>query len=217
MAEEKVSKGKRSKLSDEVRDQIIELIGEGLSTDEIQERLGLSESAVLRYVLFARVHGVEELRAMPTLIDSNRKASAASVAQMVEFAICYNIPSYMMEIFFKFRNPILRSCIDIRRSIGHALLPNIELETLPESADLEYFADYVAKHNEDMSLDDMLTRYRAQLELSEKDAQYLNVRVASDFRRYTRCKKSEIAALVQKYREQGLSNSKIAAMILSLT
>lgn len=211
--EDGARKGARVRLSDERRAQIIELIGQGLSAEAIMKQLSLSESVVLRFMLFAKVHGVDELRAMPSLIDDSCKATPTAIAKMVEFAICYNIPSYMMEIFFKFRNTILRTCIDIRRTIGHALVPNPQLASLPKSVDQAYFAEYVAKHNGGKTPEDMLKQYLDELELSEDGVEYIEVRKASDFRRYTRCKKSEIAPLVQKYRQQGMSITKIATLI----
>lgn len=199
-------------MDDATRNKIIELIETNLSPAQISRELGISEKSALRFVRFKDIHGLDELKRLPSLTE-DLKLTPRKLASIVEFSHAYNMPQYMLELIFKTRSSLLGDCIEIRKLIGHALMDSPKVAKLPESVNLKYLEEYVKEHNGGQSLAQLHQAYCAQLELSEANASYLNIKEVSDFRRYTRVSKDDIAKFVLKYRSEGYSNAKIAALI----
>lgn len=199
-------------MDDATRNKIIELIEANLSPAQISRELGISEKSALRFVRFKDIHGLDELKRLPSLTE-DLKLTPRKLASIVEFSHAYNMPQYMLELIFKTRSSLLGDCIEIRKLIGHALMDSPKVAKLPESVNLKYLEEYVKEHNGGQSLSQLHQAYCAQLELSEANASYLNIKEVSDFRRYTRVSKDDIAKFVLKYRSEGYSNAKIAALI----
>lgn len=212
MVESKHIRSSRTSLDDATRNKIIELIEANLSPAQISRELGISEKSALRFVRFKDIHGLDELKRLPSLTE-DLKLTPRKLASIVEFSHAYNIPQYMLELIFKTRSSLLGDCIEIRKLIGHALMDNPKVAKLPESVNLKYLEEYVKAHNGGQSLSQLHQAYCAQLELSEANVSYLNIKEVSDFRRYTRVSKDDIAKFVLKYRSEGYSNAKIAALI----
>lgn len=199
-------------MDDATRNKIIELIEANLSPAQISRELGISEKSALRFVRFKDIHGLDELKRLPSLTE-DLKLTPRKLAAIVEFSHAYNMPQYMLELIFKTRSSLLGDCIEIRKLIGHALMDSPKVAKLPESVNLKYLEEYVKAHNGGQSLAQLHQAYCAQLELSEANVSYLNIKEVSDFRRYTRVSKDDIAKFVLKYRSEGYSNAKIAALI----
>ena len=199
-------------MDDATRNKIIELIEANLSPAQISRELGISEKSALRFVRFKDIHGLDELKRLPSLTE-DLKLTPRKLASIVEFSHAYNMPQYMLELIFKTRSSLLGDCIEIRKLIGHALMDSPKVAKLPESVNLKYLEEYVKEHNGGQSLAQLHQAYCAQLELSEANVSYLNIKEVSDFRRYTRVSKDDIAKFVLKYRSEGYSNAKIAALI----
>lgn len=199
-------------MDDATRNKIIELIEANLSPAQISRELGISEKSALRFVRFKDIHGLDELKRLPSLTE-DLKLTPRKLASIVEFFHAYNMPQYMLELIFKTRSSLLGDCIEIRKLIGHALMDSPKVAKLPESVNLKYLEEYVKAHNGGQSLAQLHKAYCAQLELTEANASYLNIKEVSDFRRYTRVSKDDIAKFVLKYRSEGYSNAKIAALI----
>ena len=199
-------------MDDATRNKIIELIEANLSPAQISRELGISEKSALRFVRFKDIHGLDELKRLPSLTE-DLKLTPRKLAAIVEFSYAYNMPQYMLELIFKTRSSLLGDCIEIRKLIGHALMDSPKVAKLPESVNLKYLEEYVKAHNGGQSLAQLHKAYCAQLELTEANASYLNIKEVSDFRRYTRVSKDDIAKFVLKYRSEGYSNAKIAALI----
>lgn len=199
-------------MDDATRNKIIELIEANLSPAQISRELGISEKSALRFVRFKDIHGLDELKRLPSLTE-DLKLTPRKLAAIVEFSHAYNMPQYMLELIFKTRSSLLGDCIEIRKLIGHALMDSPKVAKLPESVNLKYLEEYVKAHNGGQSLDQLHQAYCAQLELYEANVSYLNIKEVSDFRRYTRVSKDDIAKFVLKYRSEGYSNAKIAALI----
>ena len=199
-------------MDDATRNKIIELIEANLIPAQISRELGISEKSALRFVRFKDIHGLDELKRLPSLTE-DLKLTPRKLAAIVEFSYAYNMPQYMLELIFKTRSSLLGDCIEIRKLIGHALMDSPKVAKLPESVNLKYLEEYVKEHNGGQSLAQLHQAYCAQLELSEANASYLNIKEVSDFRRYTRVSKDDIAKFVLKYRSEGYSNAKIAALI----
>lgn len=212
MVESKHIRSSRTSLDDATRNKIIELIEANLSPAQISRELGISEKSALRFVRFKDIHGLDELKRLPSLTE-DLKLTPRKLAAIVEFSHAYNMPQYMLELFFKTRSSLLGDCIEIRKLIGHALMDSPKVAKLPESVNLKYLEEYVKAHNGGQSLAQLHKAYCAQLELSEANVSYLNIKEVSDFRRYTRVSKDDIAKFVLKYRSEGYSNAKIAALI----
>ena len=212
MVESKHIRSSRTSLDDATRNKIIELIEANLSPAQISRELGISEKSALRFVRFKDIHGLDELKRLPSLTE-DLKLTPRKLASIVEFSHAYNMPQYMLELIFKTRSSLLGDCIEIRKLIGHALMDSPKVAKLPESVNLKYLEEYVKAHNGGQSLAQLHQAYCAQLELSEANASYLNIKEVSDFRRYTRVSKDDIAKFVLKYRSEGYSNAKIAALI----
>ncbi|MCI6863263.1 hypothetical protein [Anaerobiospirillum succiniciproducens] len=199
-------------MDDAIRNKIIELIEANLSPAQISRELGISEKSALRFVRFKDIHGLDELKRLPSLTE-DLKLTPRKLASIVEFSHAYNMPQYMLELIFKTRSSLLGDCIEIRKLIGHALMDSPKVAKLPESVNLKYLEEYVKEHNGGQSLSQLHQAYCAQLELSEANVSYLNIKEVSEFRRYTRVSKDDIAKFVLKYRSEGYSNAKIAALI----
>lgn len=199
-------------MDDATRNKIIELIDANLSPAQISRELGISEKSALRFVRFKDIHGLDELKRLPSLTE-DLKLTPRKLASIVEFSHAYNMPQYMLELIFKTRSSLLGDCIEIRKLIGHALMDSPKVAKLPESVNLKYLDEYVKAHNGGQSLAQLHQAYCAQLELTEANVSYLNIKEVSDFRRYTRVSKDDIAKFVLKYRSEGYSNAKIAALI----
>ena len=199
-------------MDDATRNKIIELIEANLSPAQISRELGISEKSALRFVRFKDIHGLDELKRLPSLTE-DLKLTPRKLASIVEFSHAYNMPQYMLELIFKTRSSLLGDCIEIRKLIGHALMDSPKVAKLPESVNLKYLEEYVKAHNGGQSLAQLHQAYCAQLELTEANVSYLNIKEVSDFRRYTRVSKDDIAKFVLKYRSEGYSNAKIAALI----
>ena len=199
-------------MDDATRNKIIELIEANLSPAQISRELGISEKSALRFVRFKDIHGLDELKRLPSLTE-DLKLTPRKLASIVEFSHAYNMPQYMLELIFKTRSSLLGDCIEIRKLIGHALMDSPKVAQLPESVNLKYLEEYVKEHNGGQSLAQLHKAYCAQLELTEANVSYLNIKEVSDFRRYTRVSKDDIAKFVLKYRSEGYSNAKIAALI----
>lgn len=199
-------------MDDATRNKIIELIEANLSPAQISRELGISEKSALRFVRFKDIHGLDELKRLPSLTE-DLKLTPRKLAAIVEFSHAYNMPQYMLELIFKTRSSLLGDCIEIRKLIGHALMDSPKVAKLPESVNLKYLEEYVKEHNGGQSLAQLHKAYCAQLELTEANVSYLNIKEVSDFRRYTRVSKDDIAKFVLKYRSEGYSNAKIAALI----
>lgn len=199
-------------MDDATRNKIIELIEANLSPAQISRELGISEKSALRFVRFKDIHGLDELKRLPSLTE-DLKLTPRKLAAIVEFSYAYNMPQYMLELIFKTRSSLLGDCIEIRKLIGHALMDSPKVAKLPESVNLKYLEEYVKEHNGGQSLFQLHQAYCAQLELTEANVSYLNIKEVSDFRRYTRVSKDDIAKFVLKYRSEGYSNAKIAALI----
>ena len=199
-------------MDDATRNKIIELIEANLSPAQISRELGISEKSALRFVRFKDIHGLDELKRLPSLTE-DLKLTPRKLAAIVEFSYAYNMPQYMLELIFKTRSSLLGDCIEIRKLIGHALMDSPKVAKLPESVNLKYLEEYVKAHNGGQSLAQLHKAYCAQLELTEANVSYLNIKEVSDFRRYTRVSKDDIAKFVLKYRSEGYSNAKIAALI----
>ena len=212
MVESKHIRSSRTSLDDATRNKIIELIEANLSPAQISRELGISEKSALRFVRFKDIHGLDELKRLPSLTE-DLKLTPRKLASIVEFSHAYNMPQYMLELIFKTRSSLLGDCIEIRKLIGHALMDSPKVAKLPESVNLKYLEEYVKEHNGGQSLAQLHQAYCAQLELTEANASYLNIKEVSDFRRYTRVSKDDIAKFVLKYRSEGYSNAKIAALI----
>lgn len=212
MVESKHIRSSRTSLDDATRNKIIELIEANLSPAQISRELGISEKSALRFVRFKDIHGLDELKRLPSLTE-DLKLTPRKLASIVEFSHAYNMPQYMLELIFKTRSSLLGDCIEIRKLIGHALMDSPKVAKLPESVNLKYLEEYVKEHNGGQSLAQLHKAYCAQLELTEANASYLNIKEVSDFRRYTRVSKDDIAKFVLKYRSEGYSNAKIAALI----
>ena len=212
MVESKHIRSSRTSLDDATRNKIIELIEANLSPAQISRELGISEKSALRFVRFKDIHGLDELKRLPSLTE-DLKLTPRKLAAIVEFSHAYNMPQYMLELIFKTRSSLLGDCIEIRKLIGHALMDSPKVAKLPESVNLKYLEEYVKEHNGGQSLAQLHQAYCAQLELSEANVSYLNIKEVSDFRRYTRVSKDDIAKFVLKYRSEGYSNAKIAALI----
>lgn len=212
MVESKHIRSSRTSLDDATRNKIIELIEANLSPAQISRELGISEKSALRFVRFKDIHGLDELKRLPSLTE-DLKLTPRKLASIVEFSHAYNMPQYMLELIFKTRSSLLGDCIEIRKLIGHALMDSPKVAKLPESVNLKYLEEYVKAHNGGQSLAQLHKAYCAQLELSEANVSYLNIKEVSDFRRYTRVSKDDIAKFVLKYRSEGYSNAKIAALI----
>lgn len=212
MVESKHIRSSRTSLDDATRNKIIELIEANLSPAQISRELGISEKSALRFVRFKDIHGLDELKRLPSLTE-DLKLTPRKLAAIVEFSYAYNMPQYMLELIFKTRSSLLGDCIEIRKLIGHALMDSPKVAKLPESVNLKYLEEYVKAHNGGQSLDQLHQAYCAQLELTEANVSYLNIKEVSDFRRYTRVSKDDIAKFVLKYRSEGYSNAKIAALI----
>lgn len=212
MVESKHIRSSRTSLDDATRNKIIELIEANLSPAQISRELGISEKSALRFVRFNDIHGLEELKRLPSLTE-DLKLTPRKLASIVEFSHAYNMPQYMLELIFKTRSSLLGDCIEIRKLIGHALMDSPKVAKLPESVNLKYLEEYVKAHNGGQSLSHLHQAYCAQLERSEANVSYLNIKEVSDFRRYTRVSKDDIAKFVLKYRSEGYSNAKIAALI----
>ena len=212
MVESKHIRSSRTSLDDATRNKIIELIEANLSPAQISRELGISEKSALRFVRFNDIHGLNELKRLPSLTE-DLKLTPRKLASIVEFSHAYNMPQYMLELIFKTRSSLLGDCIEIRKLVGHALMDSPKVAKLPESVNLKYLEEYVKAHNGGQSLSQLHQAYCAQLELSEANASYLNIKEVSDFRRYTRVSKDDIAKFVLKYRSEGYSNAKIAALI----
>ncbi|MGN8851953.1 hypothetical protein [Anaerobiospirillum succiniciproducens] len=199
-------------MDDATRNKIIELIEANLNPAQISRELGISEKSALRFVRFKDIHGLDELKRLPSLTE-DLKLTPRKLASIVEFSHAYNMPQYMLELIFKTRSSLLGDCIEIRKLIGHALMDSPKVAKLPESVNLKYLEEYVKEHNGGQSLAQLHKAYCAQLELSEANVSYLNIKEVSEFRRYTRVSKDDIAKFVLKYRSEGYSNAKIAALI----
>lgn len=199
-------------MDDATRNKIIELIEANLNPAQISRELGISEKSALRFVRFKDIHGLDELKRLPSLTE-DLKLTPRKLASIVEFSHAYNMPQYMLELIFKTRSSLLGDCIEIRKLIGHALMDSPKVAKLPESVNLKYLEEYVKEHNGGQSLAQLHKAYCAQLELTEANVSYLNIKEVSDFRRYTRVSKDDIAKFVLKYRSEGYSNAKIAALI----
>lgn len=199
-------------MDDATRNKIIELIEANLSPAQISRELGISEKSALRFVRFKDIHCLDELKRLPSLTE-DLKLTPRKLAAIVEFSHAYNMPQYMLELIFKTRSSLLGDCIEIRKLIGHALMDSPKVAKLPESVNLKYLEEYVKEHNGGQSLAQLHKAYCAQLELTEANVSYLNIKEVSDFRRYTRVSKDDIAKFVLKYRSEGYSNAKIAALI----
>ncbi|MDY2798249.1 MAG: hypothetical protein SOV16_03620 [Anaerobiospirillum succiniciproducens] len=199
-------------MDDATRNKIIELIEANLNPAQISRELGISEKSALRFVRFKDIHGLDELKRLPSLTE-DLKLTPRKLASIVEFSHAYNMPQYMLELIFKTRSSLLGDCIEIRKLIGHALMDSPKVAKLPESVNLKYLEEYVKEHNGGQSLAQLHQAYCAQLELSEANVSYLNIKEVSEFRRYTRVSKDDIAKFVLKYRSEGYSNAKIAALI----
>ena len=199
-------------MDDATRNKIIELIEANLSPAQISRELGISEKSALRFVRFKDIHGLDELKRLPSLTE-DFKLTPRKLASIVEFSHAYNMPQYMLELIFKTRSSLLGDCIEIRKLIGHALMDIPKVAKLPGSVNLKYLDEYVKAHNGGQSLDQLHKAYCAQLELTEANVSYLNIKEVSEFRRYTRVSKDDIAKFVLKYRSEGYSNAKIAALI----
>ena len=199
-------------MDDATRNKIIELIEANLSPAQISRELGISEKSALRFVRFKDIHCLDELKRLPSLTE-DLKLTPRKLASIVEFSHAYNMPQYMLELIFKTRSSLLGDCIEIRKLIGHALMDSPKVAKLPESVNLKYLEEYVKEHNGGQSLAQLHKAYCAQLELTEANVSYLNIKEVSDFRRYTRVSKDDIAKFVLKYRSEGYSNAKIAALI----
>lgn len=199
-------------MDDATRNKIIELIEANLSPAQISRELGISEKSALRFVRFKDIHGLDELKRLPSLTE-DLKLTPRKLASIVEFSHAYNMPQYMLELIFKTRSSLLGDCIEIRKLIGHALMDSPKVAKLPESVNLKYLEEYVKEHNGGQSLAQLHQAYCAQLELTEANVSYLNIKEVSEFRRYTRVSKDDIAKFVLKYRSEGYSNAKIAALI----
>ena len=212
MVESKHIRSSRTSLDDATRNKIIELIEANLSPAQISRELGISEKSALRFVRFKDIHGLDELKRLPSLTE-DLKLTPRKLASIVEFSHAYNMPQYMLELIFKTRSSLLGDCIEIRKLIGHALMDSPKVAKLPESVNLKYLEEYVKAHNGGQSLSQLHQAYCAQLELTEANVSYLNIKEVSDFRRYTRVSKDDIAKFVLKYRSEGYSNAKIAALI----
>ena len=212
MVESKHIRSSRTSLDDATRNKIIELIEANLSPAQISRELGISEKSALRFVRFKDIHGLNELKRLPSLTEE-LKLTPRKLAAIVEFSHAYNMPQYMLELIFKTRSSLLGDCIEIRKLIGHALMDSPKVAKLPESVNLKYLEEYVKEHNGGQSLAQLHKAYCAQLELTEANVSYLNIKEVSDFRRYTRVSKDHIAKFVLKYRSEGYSNAKIAALI----
>ena len=212
MVESKHIRSSRTSLDDATRNKIIELIEANLSPAQISRELGISEKSALRFVRFKDIHGLDELKRLPSLTE-DLKLTPRKLASIVEFSHAYNMPQYMLELIFKTRSSLLGDCIEIRKLIGHALMDSPKVAKLPESVNLKYLEEYVKAHNGGQSLAQLHKAYCAQLELTEANVSYLNIKEVSDFRRYTRVSKDDIAKFVLKYRSEGYSNAKIAALI----
>lgn len=212
MVESKHIRSSRTSLDDATRNKIIELIDANLSPAQISRELGISEKSALRFVRFKDIHGLDELKRLPSLTE-DLKLTPRKLASIVEFSHAYNMPQYMLELIFKTRSSLLGDCIEIRKLIGHALMDSPKVAKLPESVNLKYLDEYVKAHNGGQSLAQLHQAYCAQLELTEANVSYLNIKEVSDFRRYTRVSKDDIAKFVLKYRSEGYSNAKIAALI----
>lgn len=212
MVESKHIRSSRTSLDDATRNKIIELIEANLSPAQISRELGISEKSALRFVRFKDIHGLDELKRLPSLTE-DLKLTPRKLAAIVEFSYAYNMPQYMLELIFKTRSSLLGDCIEIRKLIGHALMDSPKVAKLPESVNLKYLEEYVKEHNGGQSLFQLHQAYCAQLELTEANVSYLNIKEVSDFRRYTRVSKDDIAKFVLKYRSEGYSNAKIAALI----
>ena len=212
MVESKHIRSSRTSLDDATRNKIIELIEANLSPAQISRELGISEKSALRFVRFKDIHGLDELKRLPSLTE-DLKLTPRKLAAIVEFSHAYNMPQYMLELIFKTRSSLLGDCIEIRKLIGHALMDSPKVAKLPESVNLKYLEEYVKEHNGGQSLAQLHQAYCAQLELTEANVSYLNIKEVSDFRRYTRVSKDDIAKFVLKYRSEGYSNAKIAALI----
>ena len=212
MVESKHIRSSRTYLDDATRNKIIELIEANLSPAQISRELGISEKSALRFVRFKDIHGLDELKRLPSLTE-DLKLTPRKLASIVEFSYAYNMPQYMLELIFKTRSSLLGDCIEIRKLIGHALMDSPKVAKLPESVNLKYLEEYVKEHNGGQSLSQLHQAYCAQLELTEANVSYLNIKEVSDFRRYTRVSKDDIATFVLKYRSEGYSNAKIAALI----
>ena len=212
MVESKHIRSSRTSLDDATRNKIIELIEANLSPAQISRELGISEKSALRFVRFKDIHGLDELKRLPSLTE-DLKLTPRKLASIVEFSHAYNMPQYMLELIFKTRSSLLGDCIEIRKLIGHALMDSPKVAKLPESVNLKYLEEYVKAHNGGQSLSQLHQAYCAQLELYEANVSYLNIKEVSDFRRYTRVCKDDIAKFVLKYRSEGYSNAKIAALI----
>lgn len=212
MVESKHIRSSRTSLDDATRNKIIELIEANLSPAQISRELGISEKSALRFVRFKDIHCLDELKRLPSLTE-DLKLTPRKLAAIVEFSHAYNMPQYMLELIFKTRSSLLGDCIEIRKLIGHALMDSPKVAKLPESVNLKYLEEYVKEHNGGQSLAQLHKAYCAQLELTEANVSYLNIKEVSDFRRYTRVSKDDIAKFVLKYRSEGYSNAKIAALI----
>lgn len=199
-------------MDDATRNKIIELIEANLSPAQISRELGISEKSALRFVRFKDIHGLDELKRLPSLTE-DLKLTPRKLASIVEFSHAYNMPQYILELIFKTRSSLLGDCIEIRKLIGHALMDSPKVAKLSESVNLKYLEEYVKEHNGGQSLAQLHQAYCAQLELTEANVSYLNIKEVSDFRRYTRVSKDDIAKFVLKYRSEGYSNAKIAALI----
>lgn len=212
MVESKHIRSARTSLDDATPNKIIELIEANLSPAQISRELVISEKSALRFVRFKDIHGLDELKRLPSLTE-DLKLTPRKLAAIVEFSYAYNMPQYMLELIFKTRSSLLGDCIEIRKLIGHALMDSPKVAKLPESVNLKYLEEYVKEHNGGQSLSQLHQAYCAQLELTEANVSYLNIKEVSDFRRYTRVSKDDIAKFVLKYRSDGYSNAKIAALI----
>ena len=153
--------------SENMVEDIIYLSQHGVKPCELVRLYEIQASQASRILQFISIHGVEEYRRLPTLTEQGGFENK-HIANMLEFAIAYNIPSNQAGLIFKVTESRLITMRKLRKKEGRPLYDS-SIANLPSTANPEVVQSIIRKYNPCMTQEQLNTLYvfRTQNELWE--------------------------------------------------